>query len=193
MFPFCWKQVAHSSGTFKTQGHCEHSLLPHIHIKCLLCSRHFPSAEDTVISKTAVAPASGAHGLVQQGHISVASPQAQRAAWFHQPALKGGELQEWNNALRSTSILLLNPYPRIFFSHWFSDRGEGREEGGEREKHRYQRDMIGCLLHKPYPRLGIEPATEVCAFDWESNTRPFGLQAYVPTTEPNQQGLHFIL
>ena len=39
------------------------------------------------------------------------------------------------------------------------------------------------------PLLGIWPATQACALDWESNWWPFGSQAGAQSTEPLQPGL----
>lgn len=67
-----------------------------------------------------------------------------------------------NNSLPSTSILFFNPHPNIFFPFIvFQTEWKGGKRG-EREKYLYQRDTIGCLLHKPYPRLGIELAIVIC-------------------------------
>ena len=41
-----------------------------------------------------------------------------------------------------------------------------------------------------HPLMGICPATQACALDWELNQRPFGLQASTQSTEPHQPGLY---
>ena len=51
----------------------------------------------------------------------------------------------------------------------FLDRGEGREK--ERERN------INVLLPLRRPLVGVWPATQACALDWEANPQPFGLQA----------------
>ena len=59
---------------------------------------------------------------------------------------------------------------------------EGETEG---EKHRVIASHVppaGDLAHKP----GLSS-------DWESNARPFGSQAGVPSTEPHQPGLNPLL
>ena len=73
---------------------------------------------------------------------------------------------------------------KFFFKILFIlDRAEGRKK--EREK----TSMCGCLFCTPYwgPYLAHNPG--MCP-DWESNQRPFGLQAGTQSTEPHQPGIN---
>ena len=47
--------------------------------------------------------------------------------------------------------------------------------------------MCGCLSHAP-PTGDLAYKPGMCP-DWESNWRPFGLQAGAQSTEPHQPGL----
>ena len=77
------------------------------------------------------------------------------------------------------------PFIYLFFKDFiylFLDRGEGNEWEGEKHQ---------CVVayHTPPPGgLGHNPG--MCP-DWESNRRPFGLQASTQSTEPHQAGLWF--
>nr|KAF6492383.1 hypothetical protein HJG59_009588 [Molossus molossus] len=65
-------------------------------------------------------------------------------------------------------IFVVNAHLRIFFPLTFREWKGMR--GKDREKHQCERDTsIGCLLHTPLPGLGIKPAIQICALDWESN------------------------
>ena len=65
-----------------------------------------------------------------------------------------------------------------YFIYLFSERGEGREE--ERERN------INVWLPLVHPQLGDLALTPGMCPDWESNQRPFGLQAGTQSTEPHQ-------
>ena len=73
-------------------------------------------------------------------------------------------------------------YIFIFFSRFylFIFRERGRE--GEREGEKYQ-----CVVASR--ALGMWPATQACALDWESNQWLFGLHVGTQSTEPHQPGL----
>lgn len=86
----------------------------------------------------------------------------------------------------------------MIFTESGKEGGVGREGrgqgGGVGEKHQCKRDtLIGCLPHEPRPRLGIEPAAQVCALDRGLSSRPFGLRANALTTENTGQGLALLL
>ena len=51
---------------------------------------------------------------------------------------------------------------------------------------------INVWLSLMWPLLGTWPTTQACALDWESNQRPFSLQAGTQSTEPHQPGLLFV-
>ena len=69
-----------------------------------------------------------------------------------------------------------------FYLFIFGQRGrEGEREG---EKHQY----VVAYFVPPTGDLARNPG--MCP-DWESNQRPFGLQAGTQSTEPHQQGLSF--
>ena len=55
---------------------------------------------------------------------------------------------------------------------------EGERQGGKHQ----------CVVASGVPLLGTWPATQACALDWESNQRPFSLQAGTQSTEPHQPG-----
>ena len=69
----------------------------------------------------------------------------------------------------------------------FIFRERGKEGEGEKEKHQCECEVAfhapptGDLARNP----GIHP-------DWESNRRPFGLQAGTQSTEPHWPGQHFL-
>ena len=48
--------------------------------------------------------------------------------------------------------------------------------------------MCGCLSSTT-PPLGIWPATQACALDWELNQQPFGSHSGSQCIEPHQPGL----
>ena len=69
---------------------------------------------------------------------------------------------------------------KIFYLFIFRERGRDGEREGE--KHRYV--VASCM--SPTGDLACNPGT--CP-DWESNWRPFGLQASTQSMEPPQAGL----
>ena len=71
------------------------------------------------------------------------------------------------------------------FIYLFLERGEGREK--ERKR------IINVWLPLKRLRLGTWTTTQACALDWESNQRPFGLQAGGQSTELHQSGLVCLL
>ena len=76
---------------------------------------------------------------------------------------------------------LKNKFLPIFFFlrlYLFNFRERGRE--GEKEG---EKSMCGCLSHVLYQGPALQPS--MCP-DWESNQRPFGLQAGTQSTEPHQ-------
>ena len=88
-------------------------------------------------------------------------------------------------------LFLFFPYFSAFsgflseFIYWFLERGEGRKE--ERERHIYVWLPLACLLPRnPTCNPGMCP-------DWESNWRPFVLQAGTQSTELHQPGLHSVV
>ena len=68
------------------------------------------------------------------------------------------------------------------FIYLFLERGEGREKEMERN--------ISVWLPLMRPLLGIWPATQACALDWELNQWLFGSQAGTQSTEPHQPWLN---
>ena len=70
------------------------------------------------------------------------------------------------------------------FIYLFLERGEGSEN--ERERN------INVCLPLAHPLLGTWCNPGVCP-DWESNWRPFGLQAGTQSAEPHQPGLDLSL
>ena len=58
----------------------------------------------------------------------------------------------------------------IFFLRFYLFLERGREGGREGEKNQ-------CVVSSLTLPLGIWPATQACALDWESNRQPFDLQA----------------
>ena len=73
----------------------------------------------------------------------------------------------------------------FFVKILFTFRERGREGERERGKHQYvvasSAPRIGDLAHNP----GMCP-------DWESNQRPFGLQASIQSAEPHQGGIQIL-
>ena len=65
----------------------------------------------------------------------------------------------------------------------FLERGEGREKEGEKHQ---------CVFASRVPPTGDLACNPGMCPDWESNWRPFGLQAGTQSTEPQQTGPHFI-
>ena len=61
-------------------------------------------------------------------------------------------------------------------------RERGRE--GEREGEKHQ-----CVVASHVPPSGDLASNSGMCPDWESNQRPFGLQAGIQSTEPHQPGL----
>ena len=71
------------------------------------------------------------------------------------------------------------------FIYLFLERGKGREKGRERN--------ISVWLPLAVPPTGDLARNPGVCPDWESNRRPFGLQASTQSTEPHQPGLICIL
>ena len=69
---------------------------------------------------------------------------------------------------------------KTFYIYLFLDRKEGREK--ERERN------INVWLPLASPLLGTWPATQACALAWESNQRPFDLQASTQLLSHTSQG-----
>ena len=69
----------------------------------------------------------------------------------------------------------------IFFHILFISRERGRE--GEREGEKHQ-----CVVASHIPPTGDLARNPGMRPDWESNQRPFGLQAGAQSTEPHQPG-----
>ena len=87
------------------------------------------------------------------------------------------------NSVFPVAKLIYVPIPEIFLKiYLFIFRERGRE--GEREGEKHQRVVTSCV--SPTRDLVFNPG--MCP-DWESNQRPFGLQAGTQSTEPHQQGL----
>lgn len=73
-------------------------------------------------------------------------------------------------------VAVANPHLSIFFPLLFRENGNerGREGEGDKERETSMGDtLIGCLLNKLQPGPGIEPATQICAFDWELHLQSF--------------------
>ena len=67
-----------------------------------------------------------------------------------------------------------------FYLFIFRERGKGGRKRGR------ETSMCGCLSCAPL--LETWPATQACALDWESNWRPFALQARTQSTVLCQPG-----
>ena len=67
------------------------------------------------------------------------------------------------------------------FTYLFLERGEGREKEGEKHQ---------CVFASRVPPTGDLACNPGMCPDWESNWRPFGLQAGTQSTEPHQPGLY---
>ena len=59
-----------------------------------------------------------------------------------------------------------------------------------RKGERRRETSVCAWLPLARPPLGTWPAAQTSAPAWESNQRPFGLQAAAQSTEPHQPGLH---
>ena len=76
--------------------------------------------------------------------------------------------------LKQDQVILLHSFKD--FVYLFLERGEGREKEGEK----HQCVFASCVL--PTGDLAHNPG--MCS-DWESNRRPFALQADIQCTEPH--------
>ena len=74
------------------------------------------------------------------------------------------------------------PYSSFLKFCSFIFRERGREGEREEEKHH-------CVVASHAPPIGDPVRNPGMCPDWESNQRPFGLQAGTPSTEPHQPGL----
>ena len=83
--------------------------------------------------------------------------------------------------------MISQPLPGIFFQKiLFIFRERGREGEREQEKHQCPRNTsISCLSHAPN---GDQAHNAGMGPDWESNWRPFSLQAGTQSTESCQPG-----
>ena len=74
-------------------------------------------------------------------------------------------------------------FKKILFIYFFRERKGGKKRGRETS-------MCGCLS-TAHPTGDLAHNPGMCP-DWESNLRPFSLQAGTQSTEPHQPGLIYV-
>ena len=89
----------------------------------------------------------------------------------------------WNNNFLFRQDLLYQFF--LFIFPLFSESEEGREKERERNNQ--------CVVASHAPSTGDLARNPGMCPDWESNHRPFGLQAGTESTEPHQPGQFFLL